>query len=500
MRRPALDHHVNPRESPRLGWVTAPSPVEAHPALAERLGLQWFGVKRDDLLPALHGGTKVRKLDFLLAAPPWSTAPGWAAAGAMGSGQLAALAAAAQLLGKTLHAHVAWQTPTGHAIENLAFLSTRAQITDHGSRVRMALRHPALLRGGTVGGLPVVPPGASAGPGLLGPVEAGLELAAQVERGDCPLPDEIVVPFGSGGTAVGLAVGLRRAGLPTLVRAVACVERPLAAAWRVRGLLDELGEQEASLRVEHGHVGDGYGVPSDASEAAVATLVSQGISAEPVYGGKAMAALLANPPRGKRVLFWHTARRGPLPVDPRWRERLPGSLQRRLDGGRGRRLLLAGGLAAAAAIALRTSGYPDRGFTGAVLADWEAEVVRALGEAVATVAHDPELAVATVDHFLTGLSPFARAEVHGLLALVEHGLGVQRFTSMDPAGRREALARLASLGSLPAVATRGARDLGLLGAYAQPATWAALGYEGPIVSPGRPDPYAALCAADGVAP
>jgi len=474
--------------------------VLAHPEVAERLDLAWFGVKRDDLLPALHGGSKVRKLDFLLAAPPWSTAPGWAAAGAMGSGQLAALAAAAELLGKTLHAHVAWQTPTGHAIENLAFLATRAHITDHGSRVRMALRHPALLRGGSVKGFPVVPPGASAGPGLLGPVEAGLELATQVARGECPLPDEIVLPFGSGGTAVGLAVGLRRAGLPTVVRGVACVERPLAAAWRVRSLLDELGETDASLRIEHGHVGDGYGVPSAAADTAVATLVSQGINAEPVYGGKAMAALLASPPRGKRVLFWHTARRGPLPVDPRWRERLPASLQRRLDGGRGRRALLAGGLAVAAIVAIRTSGYPDRGFTGAVLAGWEAEVVRALGEAVATVDHDPAEAVATVDHFLTGLSPMARAEVHGLLALVEHGLGVQRFTSLAPAARRDALARLAALGSLPAVASRGARDLGLLGAYAQPGTWAALGYEGPIVGRGRPDAYAALCAAPGVAP
>lgn len=54
------------------------SPVAEAPELAARLGLGWLGVKRDDLLSAQHGGTKVRKLDYLLASEPFASAPRWA--------------------------------------------------------------------------------------------------------------------------------------------------------------------------------------------------------------------------------------------------------------------------------------------------------------------------------------------------------------------------------------------------------------------------------------
>ncbi|XYH95018.1 hypothetical protein ACMHYB_45525 [Sorangium sp. So ce1128] len=55
---------------PRLGWVGAPSPVAALPRLASALGLDFLGVKRDDLCEPVHGGMKMRKLDYVLAAPP----------------------------------------------------------------------------------------------------------------------------------------------------------------------------------------------------------------------------------------------------------------------------------------------------------------------------------------------------------------------------------------------------------------------------------------------
>ena len=47
----------------QLGLITAPSPLTALPGLARQLGLASLTLKRDDLLPALGGGTKVRKLD-----------------------------------------------------------------------------------------------------------------------------------------------------------------------------------------------------------------------------------------------------------------------------------------------------------------------------------------------------------------------------------------------------------------------------------------------------
>ena len=64
---------------PRRGWLREPAPVTPLPRLAAELGLDFVGVKRDDLCPALHGGSKPRKLDYLLAAPRFADAGSWAA-------------------------------------------------------------------------------------------------------------------------------------------------------------------------------------------------------------------------------------------------------------------------------------------------------------------------------------------------------------------------------------------------------------------------------------
>src|SRR5205085_10379809 len=53
-------------------------------------------------------------------------------------------------------------------------------------------------------------PGASTPLGTLGYVSAALELVDSWTDG--PPPDVVVVPLGSGGTAVGLAIGLAMAG------------------------------------------------------------------------------------------------------------------------------------------------------------------------------------------------------------------------------------------------------------------------------------------------
>ena len=68
---------------PSLGWVKTPSPVTSLPDLGKHLRLGALSVKRDDELDALHGGNKARKLDVLLATPPFKDAPAWASLGAI---------------------------------------------------------------------------------------------------------------------------------------------------------------------------------------------------------------------------------------------------------------------------------------------------------------------------------------------------------------------------------------------------------------------------------
>jgi D-cysteine desulfhydrase len=67
-----------------------------------------------------------------------------------------------------------------------------------------------------------------------------------------------------------------------------------------------------SIRVEDGYIGPGYAVISDAEREAIRLLAQQeGILADPVYTGRALAGLFdlvrrGEFPPGERVLFWHT--------------------------------------------------------------------------------------------------------------------------------------------------------------------------------------------------
>lgn len=521
---------------PRRGWLRDPPPITPLPRLAAELGLDFLGVKRDDLCPALHGGAKPRKLDYLLAAPPFADAEAWAASGGIGSGNVVAVLSAGKELGRAVHAHLFWTEVSAGTLDNLAFTASgAASITFYGSPAELALRRPWLLLGARAGSLPAVPPGTTTPLGMVGLVRAALELRGQVEAGELPEPARVYVPLGSGGIAVGLSVGLGLAGLRTTVCAVAVVGRALSMRVRLQrmqrelaALLEEAGlgpvPPPAPLVVDHGHLGRGYAIPTPASLAACEALAGEGLTLEPVYAGKAMAALMTDAARRRLgpVLFWQTARKGLLPHDEGWRDRLPRPLRRRLAApgrvGRRRVLVALGCAGAAIAIGARLSGYPARpGWEGAVLSAREAEIVRAAAEALL-----PEEArgqaldtvPAAVDRYLVGMPPRVLREAHAMLGVLEHGttpLGgrLRRMTSLPPAEREAYLAGLDARGGLLSQCYRGLRDLVMLAYYQQPPEWAAIGYEGPRVGasydprgPGRMQwpAYDALIAPEGALP
>ncbi len=501
---------------PRLGWVTAPSPVDAAPALAARLGLGGLWVKRDDLLPALHGGTKVRKLDYLLAQPEVLSAPAWTSVGGIGSGHLATLAAAATLLDKRLDAWVFWEPTSPGVLENLAYLaSSGARIHDGGSRIRLALRRPRLLLGGTIDGARVIPPGATSAAGTLGLVRAALEVCAQVHDGLLPPPEVVYLPRGTAGSAAGLALGFSLGGLQTTIRAISAIEPRFArlstpGGWIVRAsaLLNAAGLSlpadlsPAPIDTDFRFVGARYGDPTPAAlEACEVARDEAGLPLEAVYSGKAWAAMCADAPAlaGRRVLFWLTPHRPGLPHDADWARHLPPALARRLAGEHpprlSRRRLLLGTAAATAAVgvAVRLGGYGRLpGWQGRVLSRWEAEVVAAAADALLPDVpggplHGPSPAevAANVDRYLTGMPVAMLREVHAMFALVEHGtaLGgrVRRMSRLPPDARLTFLRGLAALPAPAGAAWRGVRDLCLLAFYQDPRTWEALGYGGPWV-------------------
>ncbi|MGW3498881.1 1-aminocyclopropane-1-carboxylate deaminase/D-cysteine desulfhydrase [Streptomyces sp. NPDC001020] len=178
------------------------------------------------------------------------------------------------------------------------------------TRNRLVLAAPWLFARHTRGiHLPYyLPAGGSSPLGALGSVECALELAEQVASGLLPEPAWIVTPVGSGGTAAGLALGFRFAGLRTRVLGVivndtlrldAVTLSRLAA--RSLALLRSRGADPSTVAAprpheivtEYGWLGPGYAHPTAQGRFARDRADSEeGLELEDVYTAKAFAALL----------------------------------------------------------------------------------------------------------------------------------------------------------------------------------------------------------------
>jgi D-cysteine desulfhydrase len=172
----------------------------------------------------------------------------------------------------------------------------------------------------------VIPAGGTGALGTAGYVNGALELAEQIEAGEAPVPDVIYVAAGTTGTAAGLALGLRAAGLPTRLVAVRASNRGTATEARLRreieaaasllGGLDptfrpslEAASGPPLLRLEHGAAGPGYAIPTlEGARAAALARDLGGLELDGTYTAKAFAALIGDAPRlaGQTVLFWNT--------------------------------------------------------------------------------------------------------------------------------------------------------------------------------------------------
>ena len=316
---PLYDRFPALRAIPRVPLGDFPSPVEVVHGVR---GVDALWVKRDDLNAPDLGGNKVRSLEFLLA----GVAPGDTVLtlGGHGSTHVLATATHARRLGAGTVA-VQWpheMHPTAHHV--------RAETQARGVRSRAAWTAvDALIRAHWLRrapGVRYVPLGGSSPLGVLGHVNAALELAEQVRAGVLPEPARLVVPLGSGGTAAGLALGIAAAGLRTVVvgarvgpRVAVNRRRVLALAEGARRLVERTSGapcprvQPQRLRVVHEAYGGAYGRPLPAGAHAAAELAAvSAVRCDATYSEKALAAALtiARAEPGP-TLFW-------LTFDARW--------------------------------------------------------------------------------------------------------------------------------------------------------------------------------------
>ena len=255
------------------------------------------------------GGNKPRKLAWLLADAQGKGRRTLVSAGGLATHHGLATALYGEKHGFEVTLLLVDQPLDDHAQETYARLqATAARLVHCHTPRRAALVAPWVLARAPKPYL--VPIGGSSPLGVLGAVEAGLEMAAGLQGIQV---DRLVVAYGSGGSAAGAALGLRLAGLDLPVTAVLVndqtrtgVDRLQRLAAKALALLHKAGADVPQLTPEPSWwelrtewLGDGYGHAT--SEGADAMARIPGL--EPVYTAKAAAAALALPGTS---LFWHT--------------------------------------------------------------------------------------------------------------------------------------------------------------------------------------------------
>ena len=338
---------------PRHALTALPTPVRPLDRLARRRDLSGLWIKRDDVSGALYGGNKPRKLEWLLGAARARGRRSVITFGGIGTHHGLATAIGARDAGMHSVLVLLPQPVTAHVRHNLllayavgAELHLAASVAGVAA-IALRLCGGALLRGRP---LAIVPAGGSSALGTIGYVNAALELADQVRAGAMPEPDAIFVPLGSGGTAAGLALGCRLAGLrsrvvavlvsdilpPSLARLASLGRATLRRLQRAAPEIPPVVVRPDDLTIVRGYLGAAYGAVTEAGLAAQRVLAEEeGIVLETTYTAKCMAALLdlaSRPPyRGRPLLFWNTYSsvdlRATVGEPPDWHE-LPAAFHR----------------------------------------------------------------------------------------------------------------------------------------------------------------------------
>lgn len=256
------------------------------------------------------GGNKVRKLEWVLPDARRRGARTILTFGALATNHGLATALYAREAGLRAALALVDQPVDDHVRAQLERLRrSRATLHFTRTRARTIAALPWLVARHSSPRPPyLLPAGGSSPVGALGYVEAGLELAARVEAGELPEPAHAVVALGSGGTAAGLALGLRLGGLRTRVvavlvsdllrldaKVVARLARHSARLLRQRGatLPADADVRANDVTVVGDQLGPGYGHPTPASQHALVAAREHGVVLDPVYTAKAFAAVLA---------------------------------------------------------------------------------------------------------------------------------------------------------------------------------------------------------------
>ncbi len=349
------DDLLRPRLRPKVGIAHLPTPLEPADRLAAAIGIDpgvlW--IKRDDCTGLAVGGNKARKLEYLCAEALAQGCDTLVTGGGSQSNHVRMTAAAANKLGlgctvvlaggpnsaaatgnvlldRLLGPEIIWAGDLGYYELESAIADTTARLVDDGRRPYLIPVGGASITGamGYVEAATEIRDqlgrvGAVGGSGAVGRVGATAAVAAPSGAGGRGVVGAaggtgegmlVVVADGSGGSHAGLVAGLGHHDAvlgvdvgtrPDLDQSVPAAAAELAAA---AGLPPPAGR----VAIDHDHFGSGYGAPTRAGREALDLAARlEGLILDPVYSGKALAALIGRVRSGRvtanrPIVFLHT--------------------------------------------------------------------------------------------------------------------------------------------------------------------------------------------------
>lgn len=316
------------RALPRFPLAVLPTPLENAPRLSHALGINLF-VKRDDLTGLALGGNKARKLEYLLGDALAEDATLLLTTAAAQSNFCRMTAAAGCRAGLPVGLLLRG-SPTEPVQANLLLdqlLGAELRFVDDPDPYAPVHRERLAVWAGEErarGGRPYIiylhggsRAGALATAGYVGvAAELHTQCAAQGLR-----PSHVYIAVGSGGSYAGLLLGARQPGnmLGATRLAGVCVGAlssvvgaQMTTALATTGALLGLRVPDEAPALDDAQRGPAYGVPTPAALAAIALAArTEALLLNPVYTGKAFAALLSDVERGvvrpgETVIFLNT--------------------------------------------------------------------------------------------------------------------------------------------------------------------------------------------------
>ncbi len=313
-----------------------PTPLEPMNRLSEELGGPKIWIKRDDCSGLLTGGNKTRKLEYLISDALAKHADTVITFGAVQSNHARQTAAACAKLGLECHLvltrRVQWKSQNYETNGNLILneiCGANIHIVNNEDAEEKTSKLIKTLKSANKS-IYVIPPGGSNATGALGYVGCARELVEQLksERITNPI---LIHASASAGTQSGLIFGLKslRESIGTLGINVFHHDKEILKS-RIQALLSDLcvsyPESNVSnipkelIQLDHGYLGEGYGIPSKKTIEAIQLVASlEGVAFDPVYSGKALEALVDKVILGdldhySDVILIHTGGAFALPV------------------------------------------------------------------------------------------------------------------------------------------------------------------------------------------